>query len=103
MTGTRHGKLRPHVGDRKGDDSATADVRPFHRHNVTVGGDSVWRHEQQFRGGQRRFTGIVAYVHGVEGARVRGELANALADLLRWAQQQVTANRTADANHERAA
>ncbi|MEV0049041.1 hypothetical protein AB0H34_00910 [Saccharopolyspora shandongensis] len=48
-----------------------------------------WRYDQKrTRGDDHRFTGRVTRVGGAEGERLRGELADVIGDLLRWARSQ---------------
>jgi len=50
---------------------------------------AVWWYDQKRkRCGERRYSGHVHHVHGVEAERVRGELAAVVLDLLSWAGQQ---------------
>ncbi|WP_190816982.1 hypothetical protein [Saccharopolyspora pogona] len=54
-----------------------------------VPGQTVWQHDQKrTRGDDRHFTGHVTRVGGSEGEKLRGELADAIGDLLRWARTQ---------------
>jgi hypothetical protein len=49
-------------------------------------GDVVWWHDRpQKRGPHRRYTGHVQRMSGVEGDRLRGDLAAVIRDLLDWA------------------
>jgi len=81
-------------------------VIPFSRRNTgtdAAGGDQAWSYEQRFRGGRRHFTGEVTYIGGAEGERIRGELAAAIADLLRWARQQARPEQTITTEQDQAA
>ncbi|MGP4018813.1 hypothetical protein [Saccharopolyspora sp. 5N708] len=49
----------------------------------------VWQYDpKRTRGNARHFTGHVTRVGGAEGQRLRGELADVIGDLLRWARTQ---------------
>ncbi|WP_147471521.1 hypothetical protein [Nocardia stercoris] len=49
----------------------------------------VWQYVQhRKRVGDRRYTGHIKYVHGARSEQLRGELADAIQQLLEWAVQQ---------------
>ncbi|MBB5153694.1 hypothetical protein [Saccharopolyspora phatthalungensis] len=49
----------------------------------------IWRYDQKrTHGDHRGFTGHITHVRGAEGERLRGEFADVIGDLLRWAQSQ---------------
>lgn len=55
-----------------------------------IGSDQpVWWYNQgRKRGGDRRYSGYVNHIHGAEAERMRGELAQAIQELLNWAADQ---------------
>lgn len=53
---------------------------------TTTAGPPVWSYDQKRpRSGDRRWTGHISHVSGTESGRLRGEIADVIADLLRWA------------------
>lgn len=57
--------------------------------------DPVWWYDQRaIRGKNRRYWGQVERIGGVEGDRLRENLAAAIRDLLDWANQQVKKSET---------
>lgn len=57
--------------------------------------ESEWLYrESGTRGAQRTYRGRVHYVGGVEAQRLRDELADVTADLLRWAATQSNSDHT---------
>jgi hypothetical protein len=57
--------------------------------------NEVWRYDQRRkRNPHRRFTGHVTRVGGIEGERLRGDLAAIIRDLLDWAAHHAATSET---------